>query len=246
MKISDYFLGLCMSTKKSSEERKKGSSFDCYNESYCDELDKNLSIIPFHNDIEYYADYKVQILQKICPDVHSILEFGCGVGRNIRYLQKYFRSSSITGTDISDTCLQEARISYPDVAFLPPNEIYTHTYDLILIADVIHHIHPSERLGYFVSLNKLLADNGSIIIFEQNPYNPITRYLVRTCPFDVDASLLTDSEVKKILKCSGYEVLSRSYCFFFPSALKKCNNFEKRIGFLPFGGKYYIHARKDK
>jgi SAM-dependent methyltransferase len=220
-------------------------SFDRYNESYNDELRRNLSIIPFHDDIEYYAEHKIQLLKEICPDAHSILEFGCGIGRNIRYLQQYYRSATITGTDVSDSCLSEARIVYPDVIFLPPRDIHSRLYDLILVADVIHHIPPRERDEYFLTLKTHLTDSGNIVIFEQNPYNPLTRYLVGTCPFDEDATLLSKTALKKILKYSGYKIISGSYCFFFPSALKKYNSLENRIGFLPLGGKYYIHAKKD-
>lgn len=234
-----------MSNDTSPDEGISGASFDCYNESYNDELRKNLSIIPFHDDIEYYAEYKIQVLKEICPDAHAILEFGCGIGRNIRYLKQYYRSATVTGTDVSDSCLQEARIGYPDVIFLSPGEIHPRLYDLILVADVIHHIPPGERDEYIRTLKTHLTDDGSIVIFEQNPYNPLTRYLVGTCPFDEDAALLTKTELKKILKYSGYKNISGSYCFFFPSALKKYNSLEKRIGFLPLGGKYYIHARKD-
>ncbi len=35
----------------------------------------------------------------------------------------------------------------------------------------------------------VLKKKGRVYIFEHNPYNPVTRYLVATCEFDRDAVL---------------------------------------------------------
>jgi hypothetical protein len=36
-----------------------------------------------------------------------------------------------------------------------------------------------------------LKEDGHFIIFEHNPINPVTRHLVKNCPFDADAVLLS-------------------------------------------------------
>lgn len=231
-------------SRLSNHKKEISQSFDKYNDSYDEELAKNLSKIPFHDNIEYYAEHKIQILKEICPYANSILESGCGIGRNIKFIQKYYPGSEIAGADVSNTCLAEAKSSYPDIDFFLPENIPLNTYDLLLIADVIHHISPNERKMYLNSLKQHLKNVAEIVIFEQNPYNPLTRYLVNTCPFDEEAELISAIELVKLLNDVGFAVNLYSYCFFFPSSFHRINHLENWLAKIPLGGKYYIHAYK--
>ena len=38
-------------------------------------------------------------------------------------------------------------------------------------------------------INRVLKLGGRLYFFEHNPWNPFTRFLVRTCPFDKNAQL---------------------------------------------------------
>ncbi len=60
-----------------------------------------------------------------------------------------------------------------------------------------------------------------MIIFEHNPYNPITRFMVNTCEFDKDAVLLTRKELIKIFINNGFSLIKGKYCLFFPPRLLK-------------------------
>jgi hypothetical protein len=52
---------------------------------------------------------------------------------------------------------------------------------------VFHHIEPEFRPKAIRDISELLRERGNIFIFEHNPFNPITNYLVKTCIFDADA-----------------------------------------------------------
>ena len=93
-------------------------------------------------------------------------------------------------------------------------------------------------------ISNLLQEGGNIFIFEHNPYNPITRYLVNNCIFDADALLLKKRELIKLLIDANLSVNTRRYSLFFPSFLKKLRFLEPMLGYLPLGGQYFISANK--
>ena len=70
-------------------------------------------------EISYYSEHKVKILTRFFSSNKSmnILEYGCGIGRNLKYLKKYFPNSSLYATDISKESLSIAKKEYVDVNF---------------------------------------------------------------------------------------------------------------------------------
>ena len=57
--------------------------FDDYAENYNDLVDGQLS--KFESNSEYFADYKAALSKKLMhTSPERILEYGCGIGRNIK------------------------------------------------------------------------------------------------------------------------------------------------------------------
>jgi hypothetical protein len=86
---------------------------------------------------------------------------------------------------------------------------------------------------------------AELFIFEHNPYNPLTRHAVNTCPFDKDAELITLSDMKRLIFRSGLTLLPARYALFFPAALKPLRFLEPLLAPVPLGGQYMVHARHD-
>jgi hypothetical protein len=84
-----------------------------------------------------------------------------------------------------------------------------------------------------------------LFVFEHNPYNPVTRRLVNTCPFDADAVLLARAETVSLLKAAGLEPSAAAYCLFFPQMLAALRPLEAWLGWLPLGGQYFVAGRKS-
>lgn len=221
------------------------TNFDDYSTSYNYELGNNLNRIPLQGDISFFAMHKIEILAGNFSkdESYNILDFGCGIGRNIQYLFDYFPKSNVYGTDISLECLNYARKMYPSAYFFIADNIPDVKFDIILVADVLHHVNDSEINGLIDKISSLRSANSSIVVFEQNPYNPITRYLVKTCPFDKNARLLTLTKTQKIFFSHGLKMINSGYCFFFPSSCKKLYSIENKISRIPMGGKYYAIFR---
>ena len=209
------------------------------------EYDRQLqeNIGKYGKDISYYALYKILIMKRLLDfKPNSILEFGCGTGRNLSFLKYYFPDSQITAYDHSQLYLDIAKsnLYLSDVKFT--NKIGKEKYDLILVANVFHHIQPKYRIMIMNIIKQIMS--GDLFIFEHNPYNPLIVKAVSNCPIDKDVKLLKPDELIKYIKDADIKLIDHKYCLFFPAALKQFNRLEKYIGFLPFGGQYYIRGRK--
>jgi SAM-dependent methyltransferase len=222
-------------------------SFDKYSNNYTEILRENLGM--FGRDIAYYAEYKIKIiLRNIVSPPNSILDYGCGIGRTIPFLSEYFPNAEIWGCDISEESLNIAEKLNRNQNFfsLNDNEFTNQKqfFDLILVANVFHHIAPEMRLHEMRKIKGFLKSSGELFVFEHNPYNPITRHIVNTCPFDFNALLLKPSEMKQLLIKSKFNILKKRYSLFFPAALKSFQCLESLLELIPMGGQYYFHAEK--
>jgi SAM-dependent methyltransferase len=219
--------------------------FDDYSKEYNDLMDNQLSV--FTDDVSYFAEYKIEETKKtLKTKPKNILDFGCGVGRNINFFKKHFPLAKISGCDISQKSIDIAKKSFPESDFFVIEDIpKPQNFDLIFISNVFHHITKSDRDDVVKNiLLPYLSDNGSIVVFEHNPINPVTRYLVATCPFDKDAELLFKNQLKSLFLKFGLSVEEESFTLFFPPSWKKFKLLENKLKKIPFGGQYFIHFKK--
>ena len=83
------------------------------------------------------------------------------------------------------------------------------------------------------------------MIAEHNPWNPATRYLVQTCPFDEDAALLRPREAMDVLRAVGFQIVARDFVSFFPGRLRPLQRFEPWLWPVPLSAQYIVMARRD-
>lgn len=224
----------------------KKVDFDDYTESYNQLLKVGTGF--FSSSEEYFAKYKVDLVRLMVDgSVSRVLEYGCGIGRNIPFLKAAFPSASIMGTDISAVSLEIARRGNADIDFflVSENAESETLFDLIFVAGVFHHIPVLEREGVAKTLCNRLSPSGQLFIFEHNPFNPVTRRIVNNCPYDEDAVLLKPSELKRILRKAGLNVEHKAYCLFVPPSLSVLAWMESKLGWLPLGGQYWVQARRS-
>lgn len=219
--------------------------FDDFAGEYENILDDQLDF--FGEENSYFAEYKIKtVKENIGSRPANILEFGCGIGRNLKFFSEYFAGSDIHACDISAKSLSLAAKENPSVNIFLLNESeinkYTGKFDLIFVSCVFHHIKPEERKESIRSIFTMLNKNGTVYIFEHNPFNPVTRHIVKTCPWDTDAILLNMNETVKLLQSAGLEISGKKYTLFFPSSLKFLRSVESFLGKIPFGGQYYVKA----
>ena len=219
--------------------------FDDYTANYNQLLREGTGF--FSSNEEYFAKYKVNLVcDQVDTPVNRILEYGCGIGRNIPYLQQAFPNAVIMGSDISSASIEIARQDNTDVEFFQENENtkVTELFDMIFVAGVFHHIPVAQRTEVAKTLYNRLSPNGLLFVFEHNPYNPITRSIVSNCPYDEDAVLLKPSVLQKILSEAALTVEQKAYCLFVPPSLSMLTWLENWLGWLPLGGQYLVQARR--
>lgn len=200
----------------------------------------------FGEESAYFARVKAGAARDLVgPAPRRILEYGCGTGMNLGPLAASFPGAQLSGCDISEESLRVAAKRHPGAdLFVPGKEgdAGREPYDLVFVANVLHHVVPAERGRMLAGLCRRMTAGGSLVVFEHNPYNPVTRRLVDTCPFDRDALLLVPRELRSLVAAAGLRFRSLRYILFFPSFLRWLRFLEKTMGFLPLGGQYCIHA----
>jgi SAM-dependent methyltransferase len=219
--------------------------FDDYTGNYNSLLRESTGF--FSKSEAYFARYKVDILRREVPaTAKRLLEYGCGIGRNIPFLRAAFPDATIAGSDISTASLEIARKENPGVDFFveQADAVNGDPYEVIFIAGVFHHIPVAQRAPVMNNLYHRLAPGGTIIIFEHNPFNPVTRKIVNDCPYDRDAVLLKPSELKSLLTSTGLLTQSSAYCLFVPPSLSALLPLEAVLGWLPLGGQYWVKATR--
>src|SRR5262245_20507999 len=150
--------------------------------------------------------------------------------------------ADIVGCDPSAESLVIAREN-PSCGFTSMDELGTDAkFDLVIASCVFHHIPPQDRQMAIRYCNSRLKEGGHFLIFEHNPINPVTRHLVKNCPFDADAVLLSMRETIERMRNAHLEIDESSYCLFFPQQLAALRPFEKYLRWLPIGGQYFVCA----
>ena len=195
----------------------------------------------FERDNDYFVRYKVERARQLAGEVDAVLDFGCGIGRAMPHFRAAFPTADVAGCDPSADSIAIARRENPDCRFFGMEELGAATkFDLVLASCVFHHIAPAERQDALRFCYDRLKPGGHLVIFEHNPFNPVTRRLVSTCPFDADAVLLTMGETKKRMREAQFTIAQTGYCLFFPGALAALRPLENFLGWLPLGGQYFV------
>lgn len=229
----------------------KVAEFDKFAEEYLATHKTNLAVTGESPD--YFARYKIveiaRRLKQLGLEPRRVLDFGCGIGSSAPHLREAFPDAEITGVDVSEKSLSVARQRFPDAANFvaydpaaaPPGP--AEGYDLIFSACVFHHIEHAEHVGIFAKLRERLAAGGAMTIFEHNPVNPVSRYIVATCPFDENAVLIPAGELAKRQRDAGFSRVEVAYTGFFPGSLKALRPLEPLMTKIPVGAQYYTLAR---
>jgi ubiquinone/menaquinone biosynthesis C-methylase UbiE len=233
-------------------DKRNFDSFDEFADNYRQIHNENINITGVDSD--YFSEHKiktVKIYENNSFENFKILDFGCGDGNSYSFFKTYFPTSSYKGIDISSESINVAESKFEnknDFKVFNGIEIpfEDQTFDIVFIACVLHHINEELHTKIFHEIHRVLKTNGRLYIFEHNPYNPITRHIVNTCPFDKDAVLLPPYKLKKTLKSINYNSISLNFILFFPR--HKIFNFlirvEKFLTRIPLGGQYFTRSIK--
>jgi len=189
------------------------------------------------------------------------LDFGCGNGRMLKSLLESYAAKPLVeqgrlrlfGFDTSVESINEARsllgddrvCLVSDLNHLPRDV----RFDFVISCHVFHHIPPAERAETVASLANRMKPSSRLVIWEHNPFNPITRMLVKMCPFDGDARLLTLNTTKTLFGKNSFRYREHAYVNVFPPRwlrLDAVSAIEVKLSRLPIGAQYWVMFERDE
>jgi SAM-dependent methyltransferase len=223
--------------------------FDAYARDYDAALARGLSATG--EDKDYFARARVEWVARRLRElrhgaVRAVLDFGCGTGSATPWIRAALAPARVHGVDVSARSLDEARARYgtADVTFAPLSASAPDGgFDLAFCNGVFHHIPVDERLEAARWVRRALEPSGWFALWENNPWNPGTRYVMSRVSFDRDAITLTPPETRRLLREAGFAVVRTDFLFVFPRALSALRALEPRLSALPLGGQYLVLAR---
>ncbi|MRG53973.1 methyltransferase domain-containing protein [Phyllobacterium sp. SYP-B3895] len=231
-----------------NEIEKTARTFDEYGKSYTETVNEAIAFTGLSVDFftRVKAAYLVELAQAhFGGTAHlEVLDVGCGIGNFHPLLSSTFRS--LRGVDISAASVDAARANNPGVAYdvydgltLPYADA---TYDAVFTICVLHHVPPVQWPIFVSEMKRILKPGGLALIFEHNPYNPVTLRIVNRCPFDEDAVLLKPDTTRALFHDAGFANISSRSILTVPAANKMLRKLDQVFGRLPIGAQYYLTA----
>jgi SAM-dependent methyltransferase len=206
---------------------------------------------------EFFAEYKIALLARRTGAIQAgqpsnakvILDFGGGIGSSVPYFHKYFWPSEVHCLDVSSRSLAIGAARFPGQAVYSVFDgrhipYAADTFDAVFVACVLHHVAASEHVGLISEMRRVLKPGGTLMIFEHNPFNPLTVRAVNTCPFDENAVLIRPFALGRTVREAGFGKPNIGFTLFFPRALRILRYSEPALEWLPLGAQYYVHAVK--
>lgn len=226
--------------------------FDQYADDYDAALAAGLAVTG--EDKHYFAHGRMRWLlarlQAAGMHARTVLDFGCGTGSSTPYFFDVLKAESVVGIDVSPKSLAVARNLYGTdgrAQFQTLDEYRPAArIDLAFCNGVFHHIPLAERPRAVALVYEAVRPGGLFAFWENNPWNPGTRYVMSRCPFDADAITLSPIAARRLLRASGFEVIRTDFLFIFPRTLGFLRALEPLAARLPLGAQYLVLCRKPQ
>lgn len=233
-----------------NQEAIASPEFDEYAGNYDQMLGQGLAVSG--EGKEYFAQGRINWLKasmeqlQIAP--RRIMDYGCGTGMTTPMLLERFDAESVVGVDPSSKLIERAnrdygspRTRFQEVLQYVPQE----SMDLVYCNGVFHHIPLARRKMAAQYIWRSLKPGGHFAFWENNPWNPGTRYAMSRTPFDRDAVTLAAPEACNLLQSAGFHIVRTDYLFIFPRTLSVFRWMEPHLSPFPFGAQYLVLARKS-
>ena len=236
---------------KPSKQMKIAEDFDYFANEYEDNI--NAAISFGGNEHQFYIDVKRNHLIHITEETFAknedldVLDLGCGIGVYHKGLEGCYRE--LHGAEISSQSIKIAEKAHPWVNYAHYDGLRlpyeTGQFDVVFTICVMHHVPPERWYDFTTEMHRVLKPGGLAIVFEHNPYNPATQYIVRNCEIDKDAVLLTPCTLRSIFRDTQFLNIKTRTILSVPPKGRFLSSVDMLLGNLPFGAQYYLSARKE-
>jgi SAM-dependent methyltransferase len=228
---------------------KSNAEFDQYADEYHTDLARSISVSG--EDQSFFAQGRIDWLKKSLGETlgtpGAIMDYGAGTGTSVPFLLNLPGAQSVIGIDVSRRTQEIAKQTHNNdrVRFLLPHEYQpAEQIDLVFSNGTFHHIAPEDRAAALDYIHRSLRPGGLLALWENNPWNPGTRFVMSRCAFDQNAVPLSALKARRLLRTQGFEILSTEFLFIFPRALRWFRWLEPPVSRLPLGAQYQVLCRK--
>jgi SAM-dependent methyltransferase len=109
-------------------------------------------------------------------EFRNVLDFGCGVGRVLRWLQALLPDARLAGTDSDHAAIAWIREHYPAVESeaiggegLPPLHFEDGRFDLVLAYSVFTHLNAHYQDAWLAELQRVVCPGGILLLSISGP-----------------------------------------------------------------------------
>ncbi len=221
-------------------------SFDHLAGSY-DDLLKDPLRDRFAGGSEFFIKQKCRIVEKRLSgrgrSHWRVLDAGCGQGTALTMLRGTFHTF---GSDISLPMLAGAAKRGPVVVQEPYTLPFADdTFDAVYAFCIYHHIPDHEHVRHLSELCRVVKPGSEVMVFEHNPYNPVTARIFARAPIDRGCHMIKPRDLRATFQRAALEQIQQGYLLFVPEPLYGALGFiEPALSRLPLGGQYFVSGRK--
>jgi SAM-dependent methyltransferase len=227
------------------------TEFDKHAQTYSGRIDDALSA--FGKEHDYYVRVKAQLLQRMLAELAhdgkpDLLDVGCGIGLAHPHLADAV--GELHGVDVSQRSLEVAASANRGVHYrhlqgerLPYESA---RFDCAFAICVLHHVPPAGWQAFLSEMARVVRPGGLVVIFEHNPLNPFTQWIVRTCELDEHAVLVWPGRLRSLFAGAGLGRLERRHILSTPFEGPLFRKVDRLLGRLPWGAQYYVRGYKDE
>lgn len=224
--------------------------FNNFQNNYEKELERAIAFSG--QDVNFFTQVKANLLIKLASKYlgeiseKKIIDIGCGIGLTNKILAPHFKN--LFAVDIAKDLIEKAKSQNPTIQYFHYDghvlPFPDGKFDLAFTICVMHCLPVHEWTHYIKEISRTVKKGGFLVVFEHNPLNPLTRYVVNRCSLSVGANLVLPSKLKKTFLDCELTPIEKKYFLIFPWEFKWLKNFEKLVSFIPFGAQYFMVGKK--
>jgi len=222
-------------------------SFDEYAGNY-DDLLKDPLRDRFAGGSEFFIRQKCRIVDRRLNRQRGggtlrVLDAGCGQGTAFAF---FGPDTHVFGSDVSFPMLHDA-VKRGPVAVQEPYQLpfADDTFDAVYAFCIYHHIPDDDHVRHLSELRRVVKSGGEVMIFEHNPYNPVTARIFARAPVDQGCHMIPPPRLREVFKDAQFDEVSQGYLLFVPEPLYPVFGMLERVmSWLPLGGQYFVAGRK--
>jgi len=222
--------------------------FDDHADKYTETIDEALGRYGASHD--FFTRHKAKLIERLlaargrAPAQIDLLDVGCGIGNIHAFIGSRFRR--VMGVDVSTASIKEAALRFPQHSFVGYDgetlPVPDGSFDMTMAICVFHHVPPALWQRLATEMLRVLRPGGLALVIEHNPYNPVTRRIVNSCPIDRDAVLLTRGTTATLFRNAGAATVEVRSILSVPPKTNSLMWLDEMLGVLPFGAQYWCIA----